>query len=143
MEEILNFCVKKFLPLYGYSGTFCSQFFLNTAYPSKGTAGLSAVWIPVFFFTILAAVDFFSSSVEEDLVEFLLDGSNAARIPAGDDVLDLLWKVQFLFLIDLVVLDDVDCDIVIDEAEDVEIQRRSGIPPLRYPSCPSCCSSHF
>ena len=96
----------------------------STAYHLKGTAGLSAVWIPVFFFTILAAVDFlFLIGQEEDLVEFLLDGSNAARIPAGDDILDLLWKMQLLFLIDLVVLDDVDCDIVIDEAEDVEIQR--------------------
>ena len=78
----------------------------------------------VFFFAVFAAVDFlFFIGQEEDLVKLLLDGSDTARIPAGDDILDLLWKVQLLFLIDLVVLDDVDCDIVIDEAEDVEIQR--------------------
>ena len=89
----------------------------NTAYHLKGTFDLSAVWIPVFFLTVFAAVDFlFLIGQEEDLVKLLLDGSDTARILAGDDVLDLLGKVQFLFLIDLVVLDDVDCDIVIDEA---------------------------
>ena len=96
----------------------------NTAYHLKGTDGLSAVGIPIFLFAVFAAVDFlFFIGQEEDLVKLLLDGSDTARIPAGDDILDLLWKMQLLFLIDLVVLDDVDCDIVINEAEYVEIQR--------------------
>ena len=70
----------------------------NTAYPLKGTVGLSAVGIPVFFFAVFAAVDFlFFIGQEEDLVKLLLDGSDTARIPAGDDILDLLWKVQLLF----------------------------------------------
>ena len=120
--EIPDFAVK-FAAVW-LSGTFRYLFLIVLLIPSKGTAGLSAVWIPVFFFTILAAVDFlFLIGQEEDLVKLLLDGSDTARIPAGDDILDLLWKMQLLFLIDLVVLDDVDCDIVIDEAEDVEIQR--------------------
>ena len=124
MEEILEFCFKKFAAVWLFRNFLFSVLPVILLIPSKGTAGLSAVWIPVFFFTILAAVDLlFLIGQEEDLVEFLLDGSNAARIPAGDDILDLLWKMQLLFLIDLVVLDDVDCDIVIDEAEDVEIQR--------------------
>ena len=96
------------------SGTFRYLFLIILLIPSKGTAGLSAVWIPVFFFAVFAAVDFlFFIGQEEDLVKLLLDGSDTARIPAGDDILDLLWKMQLLFLIDLVVLDDVDCDIVI------------------------------
>ena len=124
MEEILEFCFKKFAAVWLFRNFLFSVLPVILLIPSKGTAGLSAVWIPVFFFAVFAAVDFlFFIGQEEDLVKLLLDGSDTARIPAGDDILDLLWKVQLLFLIDLVVLDDVDCDIVIDEAEDVEIQR--------------------
>ena len=124
MEEILEFCFKKFAAVWLFRNFLFSVLPVILLIPSKGTAGLSAVWIPVFFFAVFAAVDFlFFIGQEEDLVKLLLDGSDTARIPAGDDILDLLWKMQLLFLIDLVVLDDVDCDIVIDEAEDVEIQR--------------------
>ena len=96
----------------------------NTAYPfkrhSRFICGLDS---GIFLHNTCSGRLPFPHRSGGDLVEFLLDGSNAARIPAGDDILDLLWKMQLLFLIDLVVLDDVDCDIVIDEAEDVEIQR--------------------
>ena len=90
----------------------------STAYPFKRHSRFICGWDSgIFLRSYLQSVDFlFLIGQEEDLVEFLLDGSNAARIPAGDDILDLLWKVQLLFLIDLVVLDDVDCDIVVDEA---------------------------
>ena len=124
MEEILEFCFKKFAAVWLFRNFLFSVLPVILLIPSKGTVGLSAVGIPVFFFAVFAAVDFlFFIGQEEDLVKLLLDGSDTARIPAGDDILDLLWKMQLLFLIDLVVLDDVDCDIVIDEAEDVEIQR--------------------
>ena len=124
MEEILEFCFKKFAAVWLFRNFLFSVLPVILLIPSKGTAGLSAVGIPVFFFAVFAAVDFlFFIGQEKDLVKLLLDGSDTARIPAGDDILDLLWKMQLLFLIDLVVLDDVDCDIVIDEAEDVEIQR--------------------
>ena len=124
MEEILEFCFKKFAAVWLFRNFLFSVLPVILLIPSKGTAGLSAVWIPVFFFAVFTAVNFFFFiGQEDDLVKLLLDGSDTARIPAGDDILDLLWKMQLLFLIDLVVLDDVDCDIVIDEAEDVEIQR--------------------
>ena len=49
---------------------------------------LSAVWIGIFFFTVFAAVNFFCLIGEkEDLVEFLLDGSDAAWVFAPDDIL--------------------------------------------------------
>ena len=96
----------------------------NTAYPFKRHRRFICGWDSGIFLRSICSVDFlFFIGQEEDLVKLLLDGSDTARIPAGDDILDLLWKMQLLFLIDLVVLDDVDCDIVIDEAEYVEIQR--------------------
>ena len=122
MEEILEFCFKKFAAVWLFRNFLFSVLPVILLIPSKGTAGLSAVWIPVFFFAVFAAVDFlFFIGQEEDLVKLLLDGSDTARIPAGDDILDLLWKMQFLFLIDLVVLDDVDCDIVIDESQCIQV----------------------
>ena len=99
MEEILEFCFKKFAAVWLFRNFLFSVLPVILLIPSKGTVGLSAVGIPVFFFAVFAAVDFLLFiGQEEEGVEFLLDGSNAARIP-------------------------VDCDIVIDEAEDVEIQR--------------------
>ncbi len=81
------------------SGTFCSQFFLQYCLSLKKAQPVYLRFgFRYFFFTILAAVDFFFLiGQEEDLVKLLLDGSDTARIPAGDDVFDLLWKMQFLF----------------------------------------------
>ena len=55
MEEILEFCFKKFAAVWLFRNFLFSVLPVILLIPSKGTAGLSAVWIPVFFFTILAA----------------------------------------------------------------------------------------
>ena len=120
MEEILEFCFKKFAAVWLFRNFLFSVLPVILLIPSKGTAGLSAVWIPVFFFTILAAVDFlFLIGQEEDLVEFLLDGSDAAWVFAPDDILYLFWHVKLLFLYDLGILDDIDRDVVVNKSENI------------------------
>ena len=53
----------------------------------------------IFLFTVFAAVNFFCLIGEkEDLVEFLLDGSDAAWVFAPDDILYLFWHVKLLSL---------------------------------------------
>ena len=58
----------------------------------------------------------------KDLVEPLLYGSDAAGILAADDISDLLRKLQMLFLDNLPVLYDVNRDVVIDEAQDLQVE---------------------
>ena len=80
-------------------------------------------WIAVFLFAIFAAVNLaLGISQNKNLIQFLLNGSDAAGIFALNDIFDLTWQVQFFFLHNLVIFDDIDGDIVIDEAEDIEIQ---------------------
>ncbi len=55
--------------------------------------------------------------------EFLLDRCDAAGIFAFQHIFDLLWERERQFLHDLAVLDDIDGDVVIDEAQDVEVER--------------------
>ena len=77
----------------------------------------------VLLFAVLAAVDLVLLVREhEDLVEALLDRGDAARVLAGDDVDDLLRELKAPLFDDLAVLDHVDRDIVVDEAEHVEIE---------------------
>lgn len=52
----------------------------------------------------------------------LLDGSDASRVAAFDDVFDLFGKYQFLLLYNLTVFDDVDGDVVVDECQYIQIQ---------------------
>lgn len=81
---------------------------------------LSAVWIGIFFFTVFAAVNFFCLIGEkEDLVEFLLNGSDAAWVLAPDDILYLFWHVKLLFLYDLGILDDIDRNVVVNKSENI------------------------
>ena len=100
--KIMNLRYKKSL-----DGLFCAVF-------------LSAVWIGIFLFTVFAAVNFFCLIGEkEDLVEFLLDGSDAAWVFAPDDILYLFWHVKLLFLYDLGILDDIDRDVVVNKSENI------------------------
>lgn len=76
-----------------------------------------------FLFTVLAAVDLlFLVGKYEDMGKLLLYGSDAAGIPALDDVLDLAGQDQFFFVHDLAVLDHIDRDIVVDEGQHIQIQ---------------------
>ena len=81
---------------------------------------LSAV---ILLFAVLAAVDLiFLIRKHEDVIQFLLDGSDASGVAAFDDIFDLFGKYQFLLFYDLTVFDDVDGDVVIDECQDIQIQ---------------------
>ena len=81
----------------------------------------------VFFLAVFAAIDFFFGiRQDEDLVEFLLYRSDTAGIFAFDDVYDLFRRLQFSLLNDLFVLDNVDRDVVIDESDNVQIERIDG-----------------
>lgn len=59
---------------------------------------------------------------QEDLIQTLLDRGDAARVLTGDDVDELLWKRQFLFVDNYAVLDDVDGDVMIDKTEYIQIE---------------------
>ena len=76
-----------------------------------------------FLFAVFAAVDLFLRiGQDKDVRQFLLDRSDAPGIFAFDDILDFLGQHQLFFLNDLTVLDDIDGDGMIDEAEDIQIQ---------------------
>ena len=77
----------------------------------------------VFFFAVLASVYFMLRiGQEKDLVEFLFDRGNAARVFALDYIFYLLRKHQFFLLDDFFILDHIDCDVVINESQDVEVE---------------------
>ena len=77
----------------------------------------------VFFLTVFAAVDFtLLVGQEEDLIQLLLNGGNAAGIAAADNIFDFLWEMKLPLFYNFVILDDVDCDIVVDKAKNIEIE---------------------
>lgn len=57
----------------------------------------------------------------EDMRQLLLDGGDAARVPAVDHIGDLFRKLQGPLFRNLIAADNVDGDVVIDVAENVEI----------------------
>ena len=59
---------------------------------------------------------------EEYLIESLLDRGDTARVFAGDDIHELLRKIQILLCDDRSVLDDIDRDAVVYAAKHVQIQ---------------------
>ena len=60
------------------------------------------------------------------MIQFLLDGCDASWISAPNDIFDLFWKFQFLFFYDFFIFNDVDCDVVINKAEDIKIHKVNG-----------------
>lgn len=77
----------------------------------------------IFFFTVLAAVDLtLLVGKEEYLIESLLDRGDTARVFAGDDIHELLRKIQLLLCRRSFRLDDIDRDAVVNEAKHVQIQ---------------------
>ena len=77
----------------------------------------------IFLFAVFTSVNFFFRvGKDKYLIQTLLDGSDAARVLAFDNICDLLWKLQDSFFNDLLVFDDVDGDNVIDETEDVQVE---------------------
>ena len=77
----------------------------------------------VFFFTIFAAVNLFLFIGEDkNMGQLLLDGSDATRVLAFDNITDFLWEGKFLFVHDFPVFYDIDGDIVVDKCQNVQIK---------------------
>ena len=77
----------------------------------------------VLFFAVAAAVHFiFFIGEEEYMIDLLLDGSDAARIFAVNDIDELARKRQLFLFHDDSVLNDIDGDIVIDIADDIQFE---------------------
>ena len=74
-------------------------------------------------FAVHAAVDaVFPVGQLEYVVQLLLGGGDAARIPAPDDVGQPFGQAQLPFGDDGVVFDDIDGDAGVDVAEDVKVE---------------------
>ena len=56
------------------------------------------------------------------MIQPLLNGSNTSGVFAFDHIGDLFWKLQLFFVNNLFVLDDIDSDIVVNKAKDIQIQ---------------------
>ena len=79
--------------------------------------------VSCFFFAVFTAVDFLLLIRQhENVGQLLLDGSDAAWIPAFDDIVNFFGEYQLLFVNNLSVFDYIDRDIVVDEGEDIQIQ---------------------
>ena len=81
----------------------------------------------IFFFAVFTAVNFFFRICKyEDMIQSLLDRSDAARILAFDHVHNLLRQLQLFLCNDLFVLDDIYGNIMIDKTKDIQIQILDG-----------------
>ena len=77
----------------------------------------------VLLFAVFAAVDLFILICEdEDVIQTLFDGSDAAGIFAMNDIFDFFWKRQRFLGDNLAVFDDVYGDIVVDDGQYVKVK---------------------
>jgi hypothetical protein len=87
------------------------------------SGSLFIAFAAIFLFAVFTSVNFFLRvGKDKYLIQTLLDGSDAARVLAFDNICDLLWKLQDSFFNDLLVFDDIDSDVVIDETENVQVK---------------------
>ena len=81
----------------------------------------------VLFFAVFAPVHLiFLISQDEDMIQLLFDGGDASGVLAPDNVFDLFGELQFFFLHDLSVFDNIDSDIMVDKSEDIQIHKING-----------------
>ena len=81
----------------------------------------------VLLLTVFTSVNFLLLiRQDKDLIQSLLDRSDAAWVLAADHVDNLLWKTKVFFLYDLLIFDDVHSDVVVDETKDIQIQVFDG-----------------
>jgi len=81
----------------------------------------------VFLFAVFTAVYFFFRiGQDKNVIQFLLNGSDTARILTFYNVLDLFWKREGFLFDDLIILDDIYRDVVIDETKYVQIDLIDG-----------------
>ena len=91
--------------------------------PSGNENRLFFLGAAVLFFAVLAAVDlFFFVCQEENVIQFLLNGSDASGIFTVDDIHKLFRELQVFFCYDPAVLDNVHGDAVVNKAQHIQIQ---------------------
>lgn len=77
----------------------------------------------VFFFTVFAAVSLGRSVCQqENLVQFLFNGSDAPGILAFYNIFNFFWEFKFPFFYNFFPFDDVDGDVMVDKAQYVKVQ---------------------
>ena len=85
------------------------------------------LFVGVFLFTVFAAVNtLLRIGQKEDLLQFLLNGSDTARVFAFYHVVDLFRKRKGFLFHDLVVFNDIDGDVMVDEAQCVQVNFING-----------------
>lgn len=84
---------------------------------------LNSIAVRVLLVAVLASVYFvlFISKIE-DLRKFLLDGRDATGIVTSKNSVDLLGENESSFLYDLAGFDNINCDVVINEGEDIKVK---------------------
>lgn len=71
---------------------------------------------PAFFLAVFTTVDFSSGVGEDkDMGQLLFDGGDAAGISAFDYIFNFFWKKKRFLFYDFSVLDDIDCNGMIDK----------------------------
>ena len=80
------------------------------------------IFIAIFFFTVFAAVDFFFFICQDkDVGKLLLNRSDTARVFTSEDIFDFFGERQREFPHDLTVFNDIDCDVVVNIAQDFQV----------------------
>ena len=81
----------------------------------------------VLLFAVLAAVNrILLVGQHEDRRQTLLNRGNATRIAAMNNILNFDRKCKLTLLNDVSILDDINRDVMIDEAQDIEIDGTNG-----------------
>ena len=63
----------------------------------------------------------------ESVGQFLLDGSDAAGIPAADNIGDPLRQFQGMLFHDLIILDDIDGDFVVQNSQYIQVNVKGSL----------------
>lgn len=80
------------------------------------------LFIFIFLLAVGAAVGVVGGVAEQkDLVDAAFNRGDAARVFAGDDVAHGLRHGEFFLFDDFAVVDDIDSDVAIEKAQDVEV----------------------
>ena len=78
----------------------------------------------IFLFAIFTTIYFlFRVGQYKNVIQSLFYRSNAARIFAADYVADFMRKMKTLLCNNFLVLDNIDCNIVINESKDIKIHK--------------------
>ena len=88
---------------------------------------ISSLFPIVLLFAVLAAVNrILLVGQYEDRRQTLLNRGDATRIVAMNNILNFDRKCKLTLLNDVSILDDINRDVMIDEAQDIEIDGTNG-----------------